>query len=452
LLILLKNILVFTFLMILLSLGAPLWAQSESPAQTTSEPASAEAAASTEAAATEYSPPDPEGFVELCGSAGPEEIKRALEAGLEVNHVSQVGLTPFLSAAAFNNQVESLETLLAAGANLEAVENRFGLNALMLAASHNPKPEIVEFLVASGISVDYQNFQGGTALIQAASSNPNPAVTEALIKAGAKVNAVDSMGATALMHAAGYGKTPVIRELLKNGAEVNLKDESGDTALAWAARTNVDSGAIFELLKAKADPYAKNLRGLSILYHSSVNPNSDVLAALLQATNYDLSLLEAPESSPLFAATYFNPNVNVARRLLSLGGKVNQAHMDGMTLLMASLVNPEPAMTKLILSQRVDPNERDSHGRTALMLGAAVVDNPVVIRLLLGAGADLDIKDNDGLSAFEYAEKNKHQAVTELFEAIKAKRQTAEPEEAPAAGQEAGPAAPEAEPDQPVAN
>jgi ankyrin repeat protein len=149
------------------------------------------------------------------------------------------------------------------------------------------------------------------------------------------------------------------------------------------------------------------------------------LAVLLQATNFDLSLLEAPEGSPLFAATYFNPNVNVARRLLSLGGNVQGAQLEGMTLLMASLVNPEPAMNKLILSQRVDPNQTDNQGRTALMLAAAVADNPVTIRLLLGAGADLSLKDRDGQTAFDYATKNENQAVAALFQVLKDKNQGA---------------------------
>jgi ankyrin repeat protein len=276
---------------------------------------------------------------------------------------------------------------------------------------------MIDFLISKGISKDYQNFQGGTALIQAVSSNPNPLVAEALIKAGAAVNGTDSMGATPLMHAAGYGKTPVIRKLLEHKADINAVDNNGDTALAWAARSNIDSGAIFELLKAKADPTARNNKGLSPLYQAAFNQNSDVLAILLQATNNDFSLLNSPEDgSALFASVYSNPNVNVTRRLLSLGGDVNQPHPNGLTILMASLFNPEPAMTKLILTQGTDPNKTDPYGHTALMLAAAVADDPVVIRLLLGAGADPSLKDNEGLTATEYASRNKNQTVAEMFD------------------------------------
>jgi ankyrin repeat protein len=102
-----------------------------------------------------------------------------------------------------------------------------------------------------------------------------------------------------------------------------------------------------------------------------------------------------------------------------------------MTLLMATLVNPEPAMTKLILSQKVDPNETDSSGRTALMFSAAVSEDPVVPRLLLGAGADLTMKDKDGQTVFDYAAKNENKAVTALFDFYKNKIPA---ESAPASG------------------
>ncbi|MDR1308378.1 MAG: ankyrin repeat domain-containing protein, partial [Deltaproteobacteria bacterium] len=248
------------------------------------------------------------------------------------------------------------------------------------------------------------------------SSNPNPAVSEALVRAGADLETKDSLGATPLMHVAGYGNAMVIRRLLELKADPLKADEAGDTALAWAARSNVDSGAVFELLRAGADPKTRNLRGFSPLYHAAVNPTSDVLAILLEASGGDLSLLRSPESSALFAATYFNPNVNVARRLIALGADVNEPHTDGMTILMASIVNPEPAMTKLILAQRADPNATDSFGRTPLMLAAALARDPMVVRLLLGAGADPALKDNEGKTAVDYAEGNDTKAVSQLFD------------------------------------
>ncbi|MDR1110524.1 MAG: ankyrin repeat domain-containing protein [Deltaproteobacteria bacterium] len=384
-------------------------------------------------------PPEGDEWIEFCGSAGPDEIRKAIADGADANHVAPGGLTPLLSAAAFNPDVAAVEALLDAGANIEAVEGRFGLNALMLAASHNPLPAMVDLLVAKGIPVDRQNFQGGTALIQAASSNPNPAVSEALVRAGADLETRDSLGATPLMHAAGYGNAMVIRRLLELKADPLKADEAGDTALAWAARSNVDSGAVFELLRAGADPKTRNLRGFSPLYHAAVNPNSDVLAILLEASGGDLSLLRSPESSALFAATYFNPNVNVARRLIALGADVNEPHTDGMTILMASIVNPEPAMTKLILAQRADPNATDSFGRTPLMLAAALARDPMVVRLLLGAGADPALKDKEGKTAVDYAEGNDTKAVSQLFDRFRDDDATEEEEaeaEAPQPGAE----------------
>ena len=54
------------------------------------------------------------------------------------------------------------------------------------------------------------------------------------------------------------------------------------------------------------------------------------------------------------------------------------------------------------------------------MLAAAMSNDPVVTRLLLGAGADLNLKDDDGKTAFDYAENNENTAVVALFAGLKA--------------------------------
>jgi hypothetical protein len=56
----------------------------------------------------------------------------------------------------------------------------------------------------------------------------------ALIAAGADVNARGGGGTTALIMAAGYGETDVVQALLKAGADPRAESEDGQTAL-WAA-------------------------------------------------------------------------------------------------------------------------------------------------------------------------------------------------------------------------
>jgi ankyrin repeat protein len=365
-----------------------------------------------------YAPPEGESFVEFCGNSAPGEIKRAVEAGADVNFQTESNFTPLLAAAGFNPDKAAVEVLLEAGADLNHVERRFGLNALMVAASYNRDPAMIELLVDKGLDVNAVNFQGGTALIQAASSNPAPEVAEALVKAGADIDAADSMGATALMHASGYGSVRVIRKLVALKADVALTDRLGDTALAWAARTNPDSGAVAELLKAGADPAARNLRQYTPMYYSATNPNYDVFAFMLQ-TGAGRDNLVTPEGTALMLAAATNPNLSVARKLLAMGFDPSERNQDGITVLMFAVNNEEPAMTKLILAQRADPNVPDPGGRTALMYAANFSKNPVTVRLLLGAGADTDLVDNGGKTAADYARENTVKSVAALFENFK---------------------------------
>jgi ankyrin repeat protein len=96
---------------------------------------------------------DPRGYgTPLHGAAAvwPEAIPILLEAGANVNTACSNGRTP-LMAAAFKNQLRSMELLLAAGANLEDKDNE-GTTPLILAARAG-KSESIEWLLGHGANI-----------------------------------------------------------------------------------------------------------------------------------------------------------------------------------------------------------------------------------------------------------------------------------------------------------
>ena len=64
------------------------------------------------------------------------------------------------------------------------------------------------------------------------------------------------------------------------------------------------------------------------------------------------------------------------------------------------------ALSKGYKGTIVQAGNRDDNGMTALMWAAADNQNPDVINRLLKAGADAKAKDNQGKSAFDYAQDN----------------------------------------------
>ena len=141
------------------------------------------------------------------------------KAGKAGNGDLRTNVTPLMFALKYgNSSVEIIETLIKAGANVNAKEQTIGLTPLMYAVECDVNPKIIQTLVEAGADVNAKiesgESKGETALMQAAHWNNNPEVIKALIKAGADVNAKIDKGGTALMVAAAANKNPEVAKVL----------------------------------------------------------------------------------------------------------------------------------------------------------------------------------------------------------------------------------------------
>ncbi|MBQ4492033.1 MAG: ankyrin repeat domain-containing protein [Deltaproteobacteria bacterium] len=182
--------------------------------------------------------PDGE-FAALCLSGTAEQVRQALKDGANANayskHDTAHDSTPALSLAArsFNGSTDKIAALLAAGADINAREERYGMTALMDAASGN-RLEVATLLLSEGADVHVHDaFFGQTALFWAAGGG-HVEMIKMLLKAGAKVDARSQKGSTALMVAACYGQVVAVGALLAAGADPALRDTNGDAL--WYAR------------------------------------------------------------------------------------------------------------------------------------------------------------------------------------------------------------------------
>ena len=193
-----------------------------------------------------------------------------------------------LMGASVAGDVSRVKTLLAAKADVNAIdEYGLGFTALML-ASEKGHLEVVRALLAAGADVNAKLIRGfgiGQTALSLASLNGQPEVVRALLVAGADMNAANSYGFTAFRLASDKGHLEVIRILIAAGADVNAEDPQGYTALRSASGKG-HPDVVRTLLAAGADVNAKAY-GTTVLREALKNGHRDIAELLRQHGSHE---------------------------------------------------------------------------------------------------------------------------------------------------------------------
>ncbi|MDR1740972.1 MAG: ankyrin repeat domain-containing protein [Synergistaceae bacterium] len=116
------------------------------------------------------------------------------------------------------------------------------------------------------------------------------------------------------------------------------------------------------------------------------------------------------------------PKVTAAawmQRALDEGASPDLADDSGFTALMLALARRDYGLFKVLMKAGADVNLKDAHGATALMYAAYYSGDPDVISALLNAGADVNAQDENGLTALMNAAIRDmgHEAIVRLLKA-----------------------------------
>jgi ankyrin repeat protein len=261
----------------------------------------------------------------------------------------------FLFRAAREGDIEALRRLLAsipAGA-----ADEFGRNALMIAAEAG-REDAVRELIARGAPLDAADRNGDTALTIAVRGNRAPTAL-LLIDSGAAVNVANALGVTPLMLAARADGGLLVERLLAAGAAPEARDAEGLRAGEHAALAG--HSALAARLGA-AQPPAGLRPGPQPPQHASATP-----------------VLDAAEAG----------DVDRLRRAIAAGQGVNDANRNGLTALALAARGGHAEAVSLLLEQSADPGRPDASGRTPLAFAAMADDpDSARLLLAAGARGD----------------------------------------------------------------
>jgi ankyrin repeat protein len=169
------------------------------------------------------------------------------------------------------------------------------------------------------------------------------------------------------------------------------------------------STVIFLLLSASAFASGNYVtRPQDKALFEAVGANNMKQAQALLAKGADINAKEKPWGlTPLLIA----PDVSkeMVQYLLKNGANVNAADREGITVLMRAVYSRDPEIVADVLEYHPNLEAKGTWNNTALTY-AVVQGNPIMVKAIVRAGADVDVTRADGMTPLDMAKRRLMQA------------------------------------------
>ena len=368
-----------------------------------------------------------------------EEARRLIRSGADVTLANKYGVTAMTLAAEVAN-TEMLALLLEAGANVES-PNPDGMTAL-LAVARTGNVKAAQLLLNEGAKVNAAEKFGGQTPLMWAAARRHPAMMELLISKGANINAastdrnyqrhvtaegrpksLDSGGLTPLLYSIRENCMACIEVLLKHKADINLADPDMVSPLLVAIM-NSNWDIAERLINAGADVNQWDIYGETPLF-TIINLRNRADGG--RGTSIDpLNKTNGTAIFKLLLDKGANPNMQLFFRPANLSGPTNTR---GSTPLIRAVNNGDTEIVKLLLEKGADATMYMGDRQTpihAAILGRSAEPQVVeMIKLLHKAGTDLNVvalvnhqEEVRGGSALHYAVRKRQKETIKLLASL----------------------------------
>jgi len=356
-----------------------------------------------------------------------------------------------LREAAWSDDVSAAERLIGQGADSSAQDGT-GQSAFLIAASEGHLG-LLNLILDHGTDIEATDSWNGTGLIRAAERGHSLLVGR-LLTAGSDPDHVNRLGYQAIHEAVWLGKDSItyvdtVLVLAAGGAELTRPSGTEKlTPVQMAAARGYPH--LEEVLTSVLDPTELTEPNASLLRAAEDGDATQVARALRAGA--DIETRDGSGRSALLLAATFD-RVAVARVLVAMGASpdaLDDRHdtpwlvtgVTGSVEMLEALLPAGPDLTirnryggisvipaserghvdyvRRVVSTGIDVNHVNDLGWTAL-LEAVVLGNgdsryQEIVRILLAAGADPDIADDDGITPLHHARSRGFGVIADLLE------------------------------------
>lgn len=358
-------------------------------------------------------------------------VQRLVQAGADINALDDLGRTPVM-AATHGNHIQTVQALIQAEADIDIQDHR--LDNPFLYAGAEGLMEILRLTIAGGADTRITNRYGGTALIPAAERGHVAIVAELLAHTDVEIDHINNLGWTALLEAivlsdGGERHQQIVQMLVDAGTDISIADKEGVTPLAHAHRRGF--GEIVAILQAAQ---ARERQLISAAGQGDTEQVRQLLSLGRRVNAADENGVTA-----LIAAAYGN-HIETARLLISAGADVNRQDRTQQSAFLISTSDGFLELLRMTLAAGGDVHSRDSYNGTgliraadrghveiieellkteiaidhinrlgwtalleAILLGDGGPRHTEVVRLLVEAGADVNLADGNGVTPLAHA-------------------------------------------------
>ncbi len=340
-------------------------------------------------------------------------VEYLISKGFDINSKNSDGETALENILSGNYyDYDYAETLFKNGAKFVDKPNE---KPLLFHARDQDDYRLIKLLIDNGVDVNTM-YDNNTLLTEEVSFKPNVDLVKYLIDNGADVNATDEWGSPALLASLPKSPLVVVEMLLEAGANVHGISKAEDYPITSSGLTDDPKYAEL-LLKYGAVIDAQTRDGSTALFYATKKNYIDTVKFLVE-NGADVNIKTNSCVAPVDYARWIG-NKKMVDYLISNGAVINEEfeYLGVIEYMMQIIEDGSVGYVQDLLQNGYDVGNRDKHGYTAFLKAVQVGDR-YTVKILVGAGSDINAVTNSNETALMLAQKKGHKEVIEYLKEI----------------------------------